>query len=614
MPIYCQEGSFDEVQAMSEADRLAVLHDLHILDTEPEAEFDAIVNAAAMVCGVPMCLISLIDRDRHWFKANVGLPDMSEAPRGAAICDVTILQDDLVEVPDCRQDNRFAQKPMVSGEPNVRFYAGIPLSLSDGSRVGCFCVLDNKPGSLTKAQRDVLRQLSLAVSHALESRRTASALLASESRYRALLMQQTSKLARVGGWELDLLTDQVTWSAQTCLIHGLPAEYQPQRDTATRFYTPDSRKQIRSALDSLIRDGIALDMELQLVRADGRASWVRVVGDADWIDGKAVRLRGAIKDIDENIRQRLALESAHERITIATDSGEVGVWEWNISANTLEWTPQMFKLYGIPATDELLDFQVWVDRLHPHDRAAVLASLDESVKERGSLGPAQVAIGAVQLCVTAEDVFVLEHPLDVALMLVAVVVPETIGAPHTTVGAYRKIVDAQSEVSIIGNDRTAEIHIEPERADIERFLGRPSEAKAVLSEGEIVVHPTLEDTIGATGRVESDMTLHAVPLVLIEDTITIPQHELTAGTWLIEVIGVVPELDLVRLEVTESGRLEQHTGRPPRVRFRRRVAAAGSEVGHSGETGQLATGDWLEIIESDPIAEPGLINIIGQLP
>lgn len=240
--------------------------------------------------------------------------------------------------------------------------------------------------------------------------------------------------------------------------------------------------------------------------------------------------------------------------------------------------------------------------------------VQDPVKERGSLGPAQVAIGAVQLCVTAEDVFVLEHPLDVALMLVAVVVPETIGAPHTTVGAYRKIVDAQSEVSIIGNDRTAEIHIEPERADIERFLGRPSEAKAVLSEGEIVVHPTLEDTIGATGRVESDMTLHAVPLVLIEDTIAIPQHELTAGTWLIEVIGVVPELDLVRFEVTESGRLEQHTGRPPRVRFRRRVAAAGSEVGHSGETGQLATGDWLEIIKSDPIAEPGLINIIGQLP
>ncbi len=385
LSIYCQEGNFDEVRPMKEADRLAALHDLQILDSEPEAEFDAIVNAAAMVCGVPMCLISLFDTDRHWFKANVGLSDYSEITRGAAICDVTILQADLVEVPDCLQDDRFAQSPMVTGEPNVRFYAGHPLTLGDGSRVGCLCVLDSKPGRLTKAQRDVLRQLSLAASHALESRRTARALIASESRYRALVMQQSSELARVGGWELNLLTEQVTWSANTCLIHGLPVDYQPQRDTATGFYTPDSRKQIRNALDNLIYNNIALDMELQLVRADGRACWVRVVGDADRVDGKAVRLRGSIKDIDESIRQRLALESAHERMRIATDSGDVGVWEWDVSANTLEWTPQMFKLYGIPATDELLDFQVWVERLNPDDRASVLASVDESVKDSDNL-------------------------------------------------------------------------------------------------------------------------------------------------------------------------------------------------------------------------------------
>ncbi len=82
---------------MSEASRLAALHDLQIMDSEPEAEFDAIANAAAMVCGVPMCLISLVDTDRQWFKAKVGLPNVSEIPRSAAICDVTILQADLVQ-------------------------------------------------------------------------------------------------------------------------------------------------------------------------------------------------------------------------------------------------------------------------------------------------------------------------------------------------------------------------------------------------------------------------------------------------------------------------------------------------------------------------------------
>ena len=200
-----------------------------------------------------------------------------------------------------------------------------------------------------------------------------------------LLMRQTSNLAKVGAWELDLLTDEVTWSEQARLIHGMPADYQPQFEAAVQFYTAESREQITRAFDCLINEGAAFDLELQLVKADGCSSWVRVVGDAEWVDGKAVRLRGAIQDIDESMRQRLALESAHERITIATDSGEVGVWEWNISADTLEWTPQMSKLYGISSSDKPLDLQAWVECIHPDDKDLVLDTLDTAVNGRGDL-------------------------------------------------------------------------------------------------------------------------------------------------------------------------------------------------------------------------------------
>ena len=383
---------------MSEADRLVSLQDLMILDTEPEAEFDAIVKAAAMVCGVPMCLISLVDKDRQWFKANLGFPGVSETPRSMAFCDYTIKQNDLLEVRDCLQDDRFANNSLVTGYPNIRFYAGVPLCSSDGSHVGSLCVLDTKPGALTANQRDILKEISLAASHALESRRTAKALIASELRFRtfhkeqlklqeesALLMRQTSELAKVGGWELDLLTDEVTWSEQTRLIHGLPVDYQPEFEAAVEFYTAQSREAITQAFNRLIHEGVPFDMELQVVKVDGCSSWVRVVGDAEWVDGKAVRLRGAIQDIDESIRQRQALESAHERITIATDSGEVGVWEWNVSANTLEWTPQMLKLYGLASTDKPLDFQGWVDRVHPDDKDLVLDTLNRSVSDSGTL-------------------------------------------------------------------------------------------------------------------------------------------------------------------------------------------------------------------------------------
>src|SRR5574343_386766 len=113
-----------------ESRRLAALHDLQVLDSAAESEFDALVQAAALVCNVPVSLISLVDEHRQWFKANVGLPGVSETPRAQAVLD-----DALMEVPDARDDPRFAHNPLVVGEPNIRFYAGSPLRLSDGARV-----------------------------------------------------------------------------------------------------------------------------------------------------------------------------------------------------------------------------------------------------------------------------------------------------------------------------------------------------------------------------------------------------------------------------------------------------------------------------------------------
>ena len=487
--------------------RLAALHDLGVLDTEPESEFDAIVGAAASLCGVPISLLSLVDKDRLWVKACVGLDDMEEVPRSISFCTHTIEQSKILEIPDTRDDPRFSANPLVTGEPRIRFYAGVALCLSDGHRVGSLSVVDTKPGKLTPAIRKTLIHLARAVSHVLESRRYAQALIASESRFRTLcdasplgifatdaegaftyvnqrwlhifgidetdsvgdgwertlapeirtqitdewqhlvrlrqefdrefllqhvdgnnltvrvmsrpvitdddflvghvgmvedisekkalrdlqkrtsrLLHQTGEMARVGGWEYELDSKQLLWTEQTRLIYGASDDFQPQFDTVIDiFYKPESQTVIREAVSRAFSEGAAWDVEVQLCRPDGTSIWVRLVGKVENRDGKPKRLCGAIQDIDEQVRQRYALENANERMTIATDSSQIGIWEFNSQSGKIQWTSQMFKLYGLADTEVEPTFAIWSNCVHENDRAHVVKQLTEAIAEKKNL-------------------------------------------------------------------------------------------------------------------------------------------------------------------------------------------------------------------------------------
>jgi diguanylate cyclase (GGDEF)-like protein len=155
----------------NEQSRLASLRALDALDSAPEAQFNALVRAAAFVAGTPISLLALIDTGRQWFKANIGLPGTTETSRDNAFCAHTILQDDVLEIQDTMRDPRFLDNPFVVGAPGIRFYAGVPVRLEDGSCVGSLCVIDRTPRKLTSEQRDILRQLGQAAAAALEGRR-----------------------------------------------------------------------------------------------------------------------------------------------------------------------------------------------------------------------------------------------------------------------------------------------------------------------------------------------------------------------------------------------------------------------------------------------------------
>ena len=152
-----------------EEQRLESLAAHAILDTLPEQDFDDATQLASFICGVPIALVSLVDRERQWFKSKVGL-DASETPRDVAFCAHAILQDDVFVVPDAHQDERFHDNPLVTGGPRVRFYAGTPLKSATGHSLGTLCLIDNKPRQLTAQQADVLRRLGRQVEAHLQLR------------------------------------------------------------------------------------------------------------------------------------------------------------------------------------------------------------------------------------------------------------------------------------------------------------------------------------------------------------------------------------------------------------------------------------------------------------
>ncbi|MGD1903583.1 MAG: ATP-binding protein [Geitlerinemataceae cyanobacterium] len=156
----------------NESERLAELERYKLLDTLPEQSIDDIACLAAQICGTPMSLVSLVDRDRQWFKSKRGL-EASETPRSLAFCAHAILEpEEILVVPDTHADPRFANNDLVTGPPHLRFYAGKPLVTSNGYALGTLCVLDTQPLHLSDEQLAALAALGRQTVDRFEARRT----------------------------------------------------------------------------------------------------------------------------------------------------------------------------------------------------------------------------------------------------------------------------------------------------------------------------------------------------------------------------------------------------------------------------------------------------------
>ncbi len=156
----------------TERRRLDTLALYRVLDTASERVFDDLTELAATICEAPISLVSLVDESRQWFKSRHGV-DVAETPRSEAFCAHAILEDDIMVVEDAAGDGRFLTNPLVTGDMHIRFYAGAPLKVASGDRVGTLCVIDRKPRTLSAVQRRALSVLRDAVVAQLELRRAA---------------------------------------------------------------------------------------------------------------------------------------------------------------------------------------------------------------------------------------------------------------------------------------------------------------------------------------------------------------------------------------------------------------------------------------------------------
>jgi diguanylate cyclase (GGDEF)-like protein/PAS domain S-box-containing protein len=199
-----------------------------------------------------------------------------------------------------------------------------------------------------------------------------------------LLLDRTGQIAGIGGWEFDLQAQTIYWSRETCLLHGVEPGYQPTLDEAIKFYDPEARQTVRDAVEQSILEGDGWDLELPLIRADGERLWVRAVGSAEFSRGEAIKLIGTFQDISDQVKQRQAINRANMRMSLATDSGKIGVWEYDLVSNTLLWDEWMYKLYGLLPTEKKEAYELWSSHLHPDDRESAENALISAIEDKST--------------------------------------------------------------------------------------------------------------------------------------------------------------------------------------------------------------------------------------
>ncbi len=374
---------------MDEANRLAALRRHAILDTPTDRKFDRIVALVQSICRVPIALVSLVDADRQWFKAKVGV-EIDQSALDTSVCALAIRQRDVFQIEDLAADPRTSAMSLVVDEPHLRFYAGAPLVTADGHALGSLCAIDIavRPDGLDDTQREALTLLAEQVvelienRHAIDARDRAMALdqatrrvQASEDRYHAIVDSAIDNAIIA----MDANGIVTSWSAGAERIFGWSAA-EMCGNPADRFFTPED-----------CEAGIP-EQEFRVARNEGRAAderWhLRKDGSRFYGHGAMTPLIGAddpgfvkaVRDITAEHETKIALEDARRSAEIMTAAARLGTFDYDLTRNVLTWDDGARALFGLPPGAPVSYQEAFIRGVHPADReaadAAVQAALD----------------------------------------------------------------------------------------------------------------------------------------------------------------------------------------------------------------------------------------------
>jgi PAS domain S-box-containing protein len=353
-----------------ERTRLDALRSYEILDTLPEPEYDDLPRLAAQICDTPMAIFTLVDEARQWFKASAGL-SIRETERCHSFCSHAIEGDDPFIVEDARKDPRFSSNPYVTGDPGIRFYAGVPLKSSMGPKLGTIAVLDRIPRQLTKRQLTALQTLARHAMTLLELR-----LERNRHRLTSARLDAAQKVGQVGFWEHDVDADRLTWTDQVYEIFGVDRNSFATTFEAFRdFVPPEDLAALTAQHHRALADGSAMDLQHRLVRPDGRIRHVRARAQLyRRAPGASPVLVGTVQDVTSEHEAESALRLSEGRFRGIIGSAAVGIVACNVNGRIQSANEVFCRMLGY--TEFELTALDKISLVHPDDRARYQNAMD----------------------------------------------------------------------------------------------------------------------------------------------------------------------------------------------------------------------------------------------